>query len=261
MAPVIIELSCEMASGSSPPPELDSLRELAAAELAVIAQDLRLDADFRLDIRMTPDEGGRAGSSSRLVLHVDGNTFFTYGRPVPKVIRACMDELVTARLVNHMWQEWGGNSVAPLAFQTLVRDLVRHRIRPDRVSHAVAVWSDQDALRLFEDAMGQVSRKICVHVHPARAAELATAFAAEKGSAASSMADDLFYDLGVVLGQCELVLDPTQEAELDPFANKRPPVRGDAPTRIERVRSQRHGRPTLAAEHQGTGSRKSSQRL
>jgi type III secretion protein V len=66
---------------------------------------------------------------------------------------------------------------------------------------------------LFEDALGQVSRKICVHVHPKRASELAAAFAAEKSSAASSMADGLFYELGVVLGQCELVLDSTQQED------------------------------------------------
>jgi hypothetical protein len=107
MAPVIIELLCEMLGGSSAQSELDSVRDAAAEELGVIAQDLRLDADFRIDVRMVPEKGRRAGSSSRLVLHVDGNTLLTDDRSVPEVIRAYIGELVTARFVNHIWGEWG----------------------------------------------------------------------------------------------------------------------------------------------------------
>jgi type III secretory pathway component EscV len=186
------------------------MRTVAATELEVIVQDLGLDAEFRIDVRMAPNETQR---ESALVLYVDGKPLPPDGRSTSDIIRAYLRDLISPQLIDHMWTKWGGRSVAPPAFGHLVRDLVHHRVRPDRVSHAVATWRpDEDPLLLFEEALNKTSRKISVHVHPAGAPQLETAFVPEKDSAATMMVDSLFYELGVVLGQCELVKDKTQQA-------------------------------------------------
>jgi formylglycine-generating enzyme required for sulfatase activity len=213
MASVSIEVLCEVVGGSSETSELESVRNAATMELEVIAQDLELDAEFHVDVRTVPDKMRPPGSQPSLVLCVDGNALSLEEHSAPEVIRIHLGDLITPRFVDHIWTKWGGTSVAPPDFQDLVRNLVRHRVRPNRVSYAVAAWPDHEPLRLFEEALGQASRKISVHVHPERVSELSTAFVTESSSPAAMMADGLFYELGVTSGRCELVQDPTQRAD------------------------------------------------
>src|SRR5262245_52322521 len=122
MAAVTIDLICNVSS-SSETLALDGVRNAVTTELGVILADLELDAGFRIDVR--------AESNSHLQLYVDGTALPPEDGSAVEIIRAHLAELITARFIDHSWRASGGRSVAPPAFQDLVRALVRHRVRPN----------------------------------------------------------------------------------------------------------------------------------
>lgn len=192
MSPVSIDIAWQQEQ------PIESVGSELDAVLTNLGDDLGLDVTFNVELHH------RSGDP---YLYVDGTPLHARNSPVT----ALGDRpqcLMTLRMADHLWESWGGASPsAPAAFVALLRRLVRYRLRPDRVAHAVPTWADEDPIALFENALNEVDRTTVVHVDPDSMAFANDALAVGPDSKLELMSLGLFYELGIFVGECTVAED------------------------------------------------------
>ena len=95
---------------------------------------------------------------------------------VAQVLHASRARLVSSEVADRVWTTWtAGRSPCPPAFQRLLVRLVDHRVRIDRVAAAAKAWDRTSPTEAFEAALGAVSRRIQILLHPNTARRCAQA--------------------------------------------------------------------------------------
>jgi formylglycine-generating enzyme required for sulfatase activity len=216
-----VAVFCEIDQSSQAPDLKEEAQSILGHELDAIRRELGHELDFSLAVGHAPLRARtqqRPPDTPRIRLYVDGAPLNwspleqDANTTLRALLRAQVPALLTPRAADHLWSIAGGTGVSPLAYRRLIQQLARYGLRPNRAADAVEQWPHLDALRLFEAALADASRKILVRVHPGRVAELSPAFDAGAESAVMKMTDALFYELGVICGECELVADAQVEA-------------------------------------------------
>ncbi|MFI1395797.1 FHIPEP family type III secretion protein [Streptomyces sp. NPDC020681] len=189
----------------------------APIEAAVRSTVQRLVTDLALPL--SPDVEVAVSTSERLLMHINGRRcrmverqyFASLDQSLPARLAHAVDTspelLLTPAVIAALWSRWGGKtSRPPEAFAATLRSLVRHRVRPDRLATATAMWSDDQAGRAFEDALCEASAPLSIMVDPLTHIEINKD--EEQVSANTAwLAEGVFVELGIVLGRPRVGLD------------------------------------------------------
>ncbi len=198
---------------------IDAARRVLEQELAGIARDLGLPIEPVIERRAMG--AGAAAGRGAVDLAIDGRPVEilppwvawqteTPPQQLASLVHANASALVTPAVVERLWQGWGGKEGPPEGFGALLRKLVAHRVRADRIAAAVPVWSASDADPFFEHALNATDRRVYMELHPDTHRRVGPELA--KGDMLQMMADGLFYELGINTGECQ----PREAADLEP---------------------------------------------
>jgi type III secretory pathway component EscV len=223
MRTVPIELHIVQAGDRQP---AEQLERRCQQELMLMLQQLELPA--HVVVTVAAAEAGSAsdsGAASALRLSLNGQAIVLPARRLPGqtpeatvlcALHQHRSQLVTEDVVRALWSAWSSSGgVPPERFTKLLRALVEARIRVSRVANAVRRWDGESVEALFEEALGQTTRRVRIFASAELLAALApsgidgapslrAATEAVKAKAAQ-LADDLFQELGVRFGPCDVV--------------------------------------------------------
>lgn len=222
MEPVQVTVQIEL--DAPPPSPREQIEARCAAELDVLREDLALPVLWALEVVDTAPGAVRFGPGEAR-LYVDGAEL-----PLPRrrpaddgelaemlvaALHTHREALVTPRVAEALWAAWAGRAAAsPAELALLLRRMVRHRVDISRVSDDLGAWGDSTPQAIFERSLGVTPRLVNILLHP----ETAARYSAERAAARSAqggpgdplalMADGLFYELGVHIGECRLAGAP-----------------------------------------------------
>jgi type III secretion protein V len=211
MKPVSITIRIELAVGQQ---WVERIERRSREELKILLEDLGLPAGATIEV-VAEDPPRDEHSQESVRLFVDGLRIFGPRESSPEAsvlatLHVNREELVTPGLANALWEHWTASETeCPPEFTRLLRRLVAHRLRVDRVANAAKAWNESDPLKAFEEALSQTSRRIRMLVNPELVEEYDIRHASGEQTADQAplpmMTDGLFYELGIHIGHCELV--------------------------------------------------------
>jgi type III secretory pathway component EscV len=188
----------------------DEVRASLARELALLIEDLALPAEPTVDVDVSGDVPRR-----QFALLVDGVSCPNKPRyytpddapltlQFAPALHANLEALCTPAMAESLWATWRADgTVCPPAFSGLLRKLVRHRLRIDRIADGITDGGVSDTHQLFETALSAASRRIVLELHPETRQQLESE-GTDFEDLFGMMIDGLFYELGVRIGECEL---------------------------------------------------------